>query len=86
MAESKLAPIALFAYNRLYLLNKCVASNDDSVESELYVFVDGPRKEKKDDNEKVSSVHEFVKNITGINELLSYLYINICLRDGKKKL
>ena len=66
------APIVVFAFNRIDVLKKCIVSllaNKESTESELYVFVDGPRHEKPDDNEKVNSVQEYVKTISGFKSV-----------------
>lgn len=69
------APIILFAFNRPDTLKECVASllkNDEAKESKLFVFVDGPRKGNLNDQEKVSSVQEYVKSITGFESLHYY--------------
>lgn len=66
------APIIIFAFNRLDVLKKCVASLQDNKEakhSDLFVYVDGPRSEKPDEKEKVLSVREYVKEITGFNSV-----------------
>lgn len=63
-----LAPIVIFAFNRLDVLKRTVDSllqNKEAVESELYVFVDGPRKNKEGEAEKVSLVQDYIKTITG---------------------
>ncbi len=67
-----LAPIVIFAFNRLDVLKRTVNSllqNKEAIESELYVFVDGPRDNKDDDSEKVKSVQEYVKVISGFKSL-----------------
>lgn len=66
------APIIIFAFNRLDVLKKCVASLQDNKEakhSDLFVYVDGPRSEKPGEKEKVLSVREYVKEITGFNSV-----------------
>lgn len=66
------APIIVFAYNRLDVLEKCVLSllaNEEAAESELYVYVDGPRYDKLDDNENVNSVRGYVKTISGFKSV-----------------
>ncbi len=66
------APIVVFAYNRLDVLKRCVASllmNEEAVESDLFVFVDGPRLSKLDDYKKVMSVQEYVKTISGFKSV-----------------
>ena len=50
------APIVVFAFNRLESLKTCIASllhNKEAAESDLIVFVDGPRANKKDEAAKV---------------------------------
>ena len=52
-----LAPIIIFAFNRLDVLKRTVDSllqNKEAAESELFVFVDGRRKNKEGEVEKVS--------------------------------
>ena len=66
------APIVLFAFNRLEPLKACVSSlkfNSEAVDSDLIVFVDGPRNYIKDEAAKVNDVREFVKNITGFRNV-----------------
>ena len=66
------APIILFAFNRLDPLKRCVASlleNSEAAESDLIVFVDGPRANKDGEAEKVGTVREFVKNIGGFKSV-----------------
>ena len=67
-----LAPIIIFAFNRLDVLKRTIDSllqNKEASESELYVFVDGPRKNKEGEAEKVSLVQDYVKTITGFKSL-----------------
>lgn len=69
---SNLAPIIIFAFNRLEPLRACVSSlqrNKESIDSELFVFVDGPRPEKNGEQEKVETIREYVKGITGFKSL-----------------
>jgi len=66
------APIVLFAFNRLEPLKRCVASllqNSEAAESDLIVFVDGPRAHKDGESEKVMAVREYVKTIAGFKSL-----------------
>ncbi len=66
------APIVLFAFNRLKPLMSCVNSllmNTEAAESDLIVFVDGPRTSKEGEAEKVESVKKFVSGITGFKSL-----------------
>jgi len=60
------APIALFAYNRLWHVQKTVEAlqkNELAAQSELYIFSDGPRSDT--DMEKVQSVREYFKSVEG---------------------
>ena len=66
------SPVLIFAFNRLDVLKGTVNSllqNKESQNSELYVFVDGPRKNKEGEIEKVHSVQEYVKTITGFKSI-----------------
>lgn len=66
------APIIIFAFNRLKPLKACVAAllaNKEAAESDLVVFVDGPRENKEDEPKKVEVVRQFVKNIKGFKSL-----------------
>ena len=67
-----LAPIAIFAFNRLEPLKACVASllnNNEASESDLIVFVDGPRKTKDGEALKVEAVRQYVSNIEGFKRV-----------------
>ena len=67
----ELAPIIIFAFNRPDALSNTIQSllnNPESVDSEIYFFVDGPR-EKKGEKEKVSKVHELVKAVKGFKSV-----------------
>ena len=66
------APIVLFAFNRLEPLKACVASllqNSEAADSDLIVFVDGPRASKESEAEKVMAVRKYVKTITGFKSV-----------------
>lgn len=66
------APIVLFAFNRLEPLKACVTSllnNTEALETDLIVFVDGPRVTKEGESEKVEAVREYVRGITGFKSL-----------------
>lgn len=68
----ELAPIVVFAFNRLDFLKNCIKSLTDNVEakeSDLYVFVDGPRPHKEDEGELVKEVHDYVRRIEGFKSL-----------------
>lgn len=67
-----LAPIIIFAFNRLDALRNTVESlrqNMEAGESDLYVFVDGPRHNKEGEDLKVRLVQEYVANIYGFKSL-----------------
>lgn len=67
-----LAPIILFAFNRLDALRNTIQSlleNEEAKSSNLYVFVDGPRSNKPGEEEKVKEVQEYVKSIKGFKSL-----------------
>ena len=67
-----LAPIVIFAFNRLEPLKRCVASllaNSEVAESDLIVYVDGPRANKEGEAEKVEAVREYVKTISGFKSV-----------------
>ena len=67
-----LCPIIIFAFNRIDALKNTIQSlllNSESVESDLFLFVDGARPNKIGENEKVKEVREYVKTITGFNSV-----------------
>lgn len=66
------APIITFAFNRLEALRNTISSlstNDEAKDSELFVFVDGPRAHKVGEDEKINDVQEYVKTIKGFKSL-----------------
>lgn len=66
----KLAPIALFVYNRPDHVRRTVdalRNNYLAGESELFIFSDGPR--DKNTEERVSRVREYIKTITGFKRV-----------------
>ena len=68
----KYAPIIVFAFNRLEPLKRCVKSlldNSEAADSDLIVYVDGPRMDKKGEAEKVEAVRKYVKTISGFKSL-----------------
>lgn len=68
----KLAPIIIFAFNRLDVLKNTIASlaaNDEARDSDLFVFVDGARPDKEGEVEKVKAVQEYVKAINGFKSV-----------------
>lgn len=61
-----LAPIIIFAFNRPESLKKTIQSlllNQEAKDSDLYVFVDGPRSNKPGEEAKVKAVQDYVKSI-----------------------
>ena len=73
-----LAPIVIFAFNRVDVLQTLVRTlqlNPEAKDSDVYVFVDGARPEKAYESEKVKIVQDYVKSITGFHSL-SYKFSN----------
>jgi hypothetical protein len=69
------APIVVFAFNRLNSLKACINAlqgNSESLESDLIVFVDGPRKNKKGEQEIISTIREYVETISGFKSLTTH--------------
>ena len=69
------APIVVFGFNRLDALRNTIASlllNEEAEQSDLYVFVDGPREGKVGEKEKVDEVRKYVKSIKGYNTILNF--------------
>ena len=67
-----LAPIVIFAFNRLEVLRNTVESlkaNSEAADSDLFVFVDGARIGKPGEEGKVRAVREYVKGIKGFKAL-----------------
>ncbi|MDH4164298.1 MAG: glycosyltransferase [Nitrospirota bacterium] len=65
-----LAPIALFAFNRVGHLERTVCAlrkNAGAEESELFIFSDGPRTNA--DNAKIESVRQFARSISGFKRV-----------------
>ena len=65
-------PVILFAFNRLEGLKAIIESllqNEEAKHSVLYVFVDGPRFQRKGEVESVEKVRDYVKSITGFKEV-----------------
>ena len=66
------SPIILFAFNRLEAVRRTVESllmNTEAEDSDLYVFVDGPRDHVPTDGDKVGAVKEYVKTIQGFKQV-----------------
>lgn len=65
-----LSPIILFAYkrpNELKMVIEALENNYLASESELYIFVDGPR--RKEDNVKVQAVRKLCDEIKGFKKI-----------------
>ena len=65
-----LAPIILFVYNRPEHTRKTIeflSKNSLADSSKLFIFSDGPKNEK--DEQKVSEVRKYLKNIKGFKEI-----------------
>ena len=72
MEKNNLAPIILFVYNRLDVIDKTVKSLKDNLfseESELFIFSDGP---KPGQEEKVNNVREYIKSIEGFKKIVIF--------------
>ena len=66
------APIIIFAFNRLDTIKACVEAlqkNQESQDSDLFVYVDGARPNVDGEESKVASVREFAKTITGFKNI-----------------
>lgn len=69
----ELAPIILFGYNRPEHINKtidCLKNNELAKESNLFVFIDGPKSEN--DIEKVNQVKKIANEISGFKNVNIY--------------
>ena len=72
MPLTQYAPIIIFAFNRLNSLKRTVSSlleNEEAKDSDLFIFVDGPRKSKNEEKKQVAAVQDFVKTISGFKSL-----------------
>lgn len=66
------APIVVFGFNRLQALKSTISSlllNEEAKHSDLFVFVDGARKEKKGEADIVRVVQDYVRTISGFKSL-----------------
>jgi GR25 family glycosyltransferase involved in LPS biosynthesis len=75
MCDEKYAPIIVFAFNRLNSLKKTISSlldNEEAKDSDLFVFVDGPRKSKIEEKKQVVAVQDYIKTISGFKSLTFY--------------
>ncbi|ULH30169.1 glycosyltransferase family 2 protein [Leptospira weilii] len=69
----KLAPIALFVYNRPEHTKRTIDSlsrNDNADQSELFVFCDGPKSNSNMD--KIKEVRSIVKKVAGFKKVVVY--------------
>lgn len=67
-----LAPIIVFAFNRPEALKNTIQSllqNEEAKDSNLFIFVDGARSNKPEDERKVQTVQEYVKKINGFKSI-----------------
>lgn len=70
-----LAPIILFAFNRLNSLERTIISiksNLEAVDTDIFIFVDGPRSYIPGEKERVKNVQDFVQNIRGFKSIHYY--------------
>lgn len=66
------SPIVVFGFNRPDALRNTISSllqNEEAKNSDLFIFVDGPRDGKMGENQKVKAVRDYVKSITGFKSL-----------------
>lgn len=66
------APIIIFAFNRETSLKGTIQSllqNSEASESDLFIYVDGPRIIKQGEAKKVESVRKYVQTITGFKSV-----------------
>jgi len=69
MSSQKFAPIVLFVYSRTDCLIKTVEalkSNYHAIDSELYIFSDGPKEGQED---KINNVRSYIRTITGFKQI-----------------
>ena len=72
----KLAPIALFVYNRPVELRKVLSSlkkNKDIKKTEIYIFSDGPKKNKLD-IQKVNNVRKILNKVKDLKIKKKFFY------------
>lgn len=68
----KYTPIIIFAFNRPSALINTIESllqNEEAKDSDLFVFVDGPRANKPGEKQKVKDVQGYVKTISGFKNV-----------------
>ena len=67
-----MSPIIVFAFNRKDALENTIQAllrNEEAKESDLFVFVDGPRHYKAGEEAKVQAVRDYVKSIAGFRSV-----------------
>lgn len=67
------APIVIFAFNRpkqLQATLKSLAKNPESEESDLFIFIDGPRKDKAGEKSLVAEVKSVATGATGFKNVM----------------
>ena len=67
-----LAPLIICAFNRADVLKSTIASlqaNELAAETNLYIFVDGPRVNKEHEAEKVNKVVKIAESATGFKSV-----------------
>ena len=70
--QNDMAPVIIFAFNRLDALINVITSlllNEEAQESDLFVFVDGAREGKVGERELVCSVCRYIENIVGFKSV-----------------
>jgi hypothetical protein len=70
MGDTALAPVALFTYNRLRHTRQTIEAlqrNELALESDLFVFSDGPRSES--DRKQVAEVRKYLKSSGGFRQV-----------------
>lgn len=71
MTDCRYAPIIIFAFNRVEAIKASVnslLSNEEAAESDLYVYVDGPRTNRGEEP-LVQAVQNYVKSIKGFKNV-----------------
>lgn len=66
------APLIICAFNRVDVLKNTIASlqaNELAAETELYIFVDGPRANKEGEAEKVKVVLDYANTVSGFKSV-----------------
>ena len=66
------APVVVFAFNRPDSLRLCISSllrNSECRDTDLTVFIDGPRPGREDDISKIQEVRKIASDITGFHSV-----------------